>query len=85
MWTKCVNEIIGDLQCGFRLNRSTTDSVWEIQWGSALTIYKPEKKKTYDSFRRGVMYDNTVEFGIPVKLVSLREMCLNESYSSPDR
>lgn len=28
-----------------------------------------------------MLYDNAIEFGLPVKLVSLREMCLNESYS----
>ena len=38
-------------------------------------------KKPSDSVRREVLYDNTIEFGIPVKLVGLSEMCINDSFS----
>jgi hypothetical protein len=37
--------------------------------------------KTYDSVRREVLYNILVEFGIPMKLVRLIKMCLNETYS----
>ena len=38
-------------------------------------------KKAYDSDRRQVLYNILMEFGIPVELVRLIKMCLNEAYS----
>jgi hypothetical protein len=38
-------------------------------------------KKTYDSVRGEVLYNNLIEFGIPMKFVRLIKMCLNETYS----
>jgi len=38
-------------------------------------------KKTYDSVRRGVLYNILIEFGIPRKLVGLTKMSLTEIYS----
>jgi hypothetical protein len=38
-------------------------------------------KKAYDTVRRDVLCDILIEFGVPMKLVRLIEMCLNETYS----
>jgi hypothetical protein len=38
-------------------------------------------KKTYDLVRREVLYSILIEFGVPIKLLRLIKMCLNEMYS----
>jgi Golgi nucleoside diphosphatase len=39
------------------------------------------KQMAYDSVRREVLYDILIEFEVPMKLVSLIRMGLNETYS----
>jgi len=39
-------------------------------------------KKAYDSVRREALYDIIIEFGIPMKLVRIMNICLNETYGS---
>jgi sorting nexin-29 len=38
-------------------------------------------KKAYDSVRREVLYKILIEFGVPMKLIRLIKMRLNETYS----
>jgi hypothetical protein len=38
-------------------------------------------KESYDLVRREVLYNILMEFGVPMKLVRLIKMCLNETYS----
>jgi hypothetical protein len=42
-------------------------------------------KKTYDSARGELLYNNLIEFGVPMKLVGLSKMCLNETYNEVHR
>jgi sorting nexin-29 len=85
-----IDEIIGDHQYGFRRNRSTTDQIFcisqmlEKKWEYNGTVYQlfVDFKKAYDSVRRKVLYNILIEFGVPMKLVRLINICLNEMYSS---
>jgi len=87
--TPYAEEIIGDHQCGFRHNRSTTDHIFFIrqilgkkcEYNEAVHHLFIDFKKAYDSFRREVLYNILIEFGIPMKLVRLIKMCLSETCS----
>ena len=82
-------EVIGDHQCGFRRNRSTTNHIFYIRqilekkWEFKEAVHQLfiDFKKAYDSVRREVLYNILIEFGIPKKLVMLVKMCLTETYS----
>ena len=82
-------EIMGDHQCGFRRNRSTTDYMFcirhilEKKWEYSEAVHRPfiDFKKAYDSVRREALYNFLIEIGIPMKLVRLIKMCLAETYS----
>jgi hypothetical protein len=62
MLTPYVDEIIGDHQCGFRRNRSTTDQIFcirqilEKKWEYNGTVHQLfiDFKKAYDSVRREI-------------------------------
>jgi sorting nexin-29 len=87
--TPHVSEIIGDHQCGFRRNRSTTDQIFYIRqilekkWEYNGMVHQLfiDFKKAYDSVKGEVLYNILLEFGIPKKLVRPIKMCLNETYS----
>jgi hypothetical protein len=82
-------EIIGDHQCGFRRNRSTTDHLFCIrqilekkwEYNEAVRQLFIDFKKARGSVRREVLYNILIKFGIPWKLVRLIKMCLPEMYS----
>jgi hypothetical protein len=82
-------EIIGDHQCGFRCNRSTTDHIFcirqllEKKWEHNEAVHQLfiDFKKAYDSVGREALYNILIGFGIPKKLVRLIKMCLNETYN----
>jgi hypothetical protein len=82
------DKIIGDHQCGFRSNRSTTDQIFYIRqilekkWEYNGTVHQIfiDFKKAYESVRREALYNILIEFGIPRKPVGLIKMCLNETY-----
>ena len=87
--TPDVEEIIGDHQCGFRCNRSTTDLIFCIhlilqkKWKQSEAVHQLfiGFKKGYESVRMEILYNILIEFGIPVELVRLIKMCLNETCS----
>ena len=78
------DEIIGDHQCGFRRNRSTTDHMFcirqilEKKWEYNEAVHQLfiDFEKAYVSVRREVLYNILIEFGIPRELVRLIKMCL---------
>ena len=82
-------EIIGDHQCGFRRNRSTTDRIFfirhilEKKWEYDEAVHQLfiDFNKAYDSVRREVFYNILIEFVMPMTLVRLIKMCLTETYS----
>jgi hypothetical protein len=89
--TPYAEEIVGDHQCGFRCNRSPTDHIFifsfrhvlENKWEYNEAVHQLfiDFKKACDSVRREVLYNILTEFGIPMKLVWLINMCLSETYS----
>jgi sorting nexin-29 len=82
-----MEEIIGDHQCGIRFNISTTDQIicirqiMEKLWKNHETVYQLfiNFKKAYDSVRREIQYNILIEFGVPMNVVRLIKMCLNET------
>jgi hypothetical protein len=81
--TPYADEIIGDHQCGFRRNRSTTDQIFYIRqilekkWEYNGTVHQPfiGFKKAYDSVRMEVLYNILIESAVPRKIFGLIKMC----------
>jgi len=87
--TPYAEEVIGDHQCGFRRNRSTTDHIFcirqilekKLEYNEAVHQLFIDFKDAYDSVMREVLYNILIEFGVPKKLVRLVKMFLTETYS----
>jgi hypothetical protein len=87
--SKYVDEIIGDDECGFRRNRSITDNIFCIFQILEKTREDNETvhqlfidfKRDYIAVMREVFYNVLIEFGVPMKLIGLINMCLNEMYN----
>ena len=88
MLTPYAEEIVRDHQCGFRRNRSTTDHIFALLSNTLnkMGVNEPvhqlfiDFKKAYYSVKREVLYNILMEMGIPMQLVRLITMCLNETY-----
>jgi hypothetical protein len=70
-----IDEIIGDHQCGFRRNRSTTDQIFCIR--QILEKHGSTKRRyiSYDSVRMEILYNILIEFEIPMKVLRLIKIC----------
>ena len=87
--TPLTEEIIEAHQSEFRRNRSGTDHIFCIiqilqkkwEYNEAVPQFFIDFKSAHDSVRREVLYDIFIGFGIPMKLVRLIKMCLNETYN----
>jgi hypothetical protein len=57
--------------------------ILEKKWEYNETVHQLfiDFKKSYDSLRIEVLYNILKEFGIPMNLVRLIKICLNETYS----
>jgi hypothetical protein len=85
-----VDEIIENHQCGFRRNRSATDQIFciheilerNLEYIETVHQVFINFKKTCDSARKEIVYNIFIEFGVPMKLVRLIKMCINETCSN---
>jgi hypothetical protein len=59
--------------------RHILEKIWE--YNEAVHQLFVDFKNAYDSVRKEVLYNILIEFGIPIKMVRLLLMCLNETYS----
>jgi hypothetical protein len=86
--TPCVEEHIGFIIVDF----DATDQllfilcirhILEKKWENNEAVHQPfiDFKKAYNSFRREVLYNIIIDFGIPMKLVRLIKLCMTEMYS----
>jgi hypothetical protein len=53
----------------------------KLVYMEAVHLLFTDFKKACDSVRREVFYNIIIEFDIPIKLIRLIKMCLNETYS----
>jgi hypothetical protein len=84
-----IDEIIGDHLCRLRHNGSTTDQIFCIhlipdkKWKYKETVHQifTDLQKASDSLMTEVLNNILMKFAVPMKLVWLINICLNETYS----
>jgi hypothetical protein len=82
-------KLLGIISVGFDLTDQLLISFsafvryWKKKWEYNETVYQLfiDFKKAYDSVWREVLYNILIEFGVPMKLARLIEICLNVTYS----
>jgi hypothetical protein len=79
-------KLLGIISMGFDVTDRLMISFvryWRKKWEYNETVHQLfiDFKKAYDSMRREDLYNIRIEFGVPMKLVRLIKMCLNETYS----
>ena len=80
-------KVLGDYQCGFRSNRSTTDHIFTIRtilekcYEFDITVHQLfiDYKQAYDSVDRDYLYETLDVLGVPKKLTKLVRMTLDNS------
>lgn len=79
------NENIGEYQCGFRNNRSTTDQLFGIrqimekcrEFNVTTHHLFVDFKAAYDSVKRSALWSTMEQFGFPHKLIALAKLTLS--------
>jgi hypothetical protein len=77
-------DILGDYQCGFRRDRSTTDQIFALKnilekcYEYNITLHQLfiDFKQAYENVTRNTLYSIMRQFQIPKKLISLVQMTL---------
>jgi hypothetical protein len=57
-----------------------SDTGKKLQYNGRVHRLFIDFEKAYDSVRREVLYSILIEFGIPLKLLRLIKICLNQTY-----
>jgi hypothetical protein len=89
MFAPYADEIIGQYQCRIRCKISTTNQIFcirqvlekKLEYNRTVHQLFVDSEKAYEPVRREILSNILIEFGIPMKLVSLIKMYLKEVYS----
>ncbi|KAI5722453.1 hypothetical protein M8J76_008557 [Diaphorina citri] len=82
-------DILGDYQCGFRGNRSTTDNIFAVkminekmwEFNRSVQYLFVDFSKAYDSIHRQSLWNIMKDFQIPAKLIRMCQVCMDENVS----
>ena len=87
---KITENALGEYQCGFRKNRSTSDQIFTVRQtmgkhyenNQDLHMLFVDFKQAFDSIDRYKLYEITEDLKIPYKLITLVKMTMNNSTAS---